>query len=47
MRFLLKIRSLENTEIRQGIKTNLMKLATDETGRTQGSAAGIVVQTAY
>lgn len=47
MLFLLKIRSLENTEIRQGIKTNLMKLSTDEAGRTRGSAAGRVVLTAY
>lgn len=48
MLFLLKkIRSLENTEIRQAIKTNLMKFSTDQTGRTQGFAAGIVTQTAY
>lgn len=47
MLFLLKIRSLENIEIRQAIKTNLMKLWTNETGRTQGSAVGTVAQAAY
>lgn len=47
MLFLLKIRSLENTKTRQAIKTNVMKLPTNETGRTQGFGAGIVAPTAY
>lgn len=40
MLFLLEIRSLENTEIRQAIKANLMKLSTNETGRTTGLCGG-------